>query len=37
VKVALAENEFVTSRVQSRIDQKFDFKENAPVLIGWKA
>jgi spermidine/putrescine ABC transporter ATP-binding subunit len=37
VKVALAENEFVTSRVQSRIDQKFDFKENAPVLIGWNA
>jgi len=37
VKVALAENEFVTSRVQSRTDQKFAFTENAPVLIGWNA
>lgn len=37
VKVALAENEFVTSRIQSRMDQKFDFQENAPVSIGWNA
>ena len=37
LEVALAENETVTSRVQSRIDQKFDFKENAPVSIGWNA
>jgi spermidine/putrescine ABC transporter ATP-binding subunit len=37
VKVALADNEFVTSRVQSRIEQKFDFAENAQVLIGWNA
>ncbi|MFQ5784104.1 MAG: ABC transporter ATP-binding protein [Alphaproteobacteria bacterium] len=34
-EVALAENNPITSRIQSRIDQKFDFKEDAPVLIGW--
>ncbi len=37
LEVALAENGPIRSRIQSRIDQKFDFKEEAPVLIGWNA
>ncbi len=37
LEVALAENARITSRIQSRIDQKFDFKEDAIVLIGWNA
>jgi spermidine/putrescine transport system ATP-binding protein len=37
LEVALAENYPITSRIQSRIDQKFDFKEDDPVLIGWNA
>ena len=37
LEVALGENNLITSRIQSRIDQKFDFKEGAPVLIGWNA
>ncbi len=35
--VALAETNPITSRIQSRIDQKFDFKQDAPVSIGWNA
>ena len=37
LEVALAENHPIRSRIQSRIDQKFDFKEDDPVLIGWNA
>ncbi len=37
LEVALAENGPIRSRIQSRIDQKFDFKEDDPVLIGWNA
>jgi hypothetical protein len=33
----VAEHNPITSRIQSRIDQKFDFKEDDPVLIGWNA
>ncbi len=37
LEVALAGNDPIRSRIQSRIDQKFDFKEDDPVLIGWNA
>ena len=37
LEVALGENTFISSRIQSRIDQKFDFKEGDPVSIGWNA
>ena len=37
LEVALAETDPVTSRISSRIEQKFDFKKDAPVLIGWNA
>ena len=34
LEVALVDIHSITSRIQSRIDQKFDFKEDVPVLIG---
>lgn len=37
LEVALTDTDLVTSRIQSRIDQKFDFKEDAPVSVGWSA
>lgn len=37
LEVALTDSDFITSRIQSRIDQKFDFKEDASVSIGWGA
>jgi len=37
LEVALSEKDPITSRIQSRIDQKFDFKEGDPVSIGWNA
>ena len=37
LEVAVAENNSITSRIQSRIDQEFGFKEGDPVLIGWNA
>ena len=37
LEVALGENRSVSSRIQSRIDQEFGFKEDAPVSIGWNA
>jgi len=37
LEVALTDNDLITSRIQSRIDQKFDFKEDAQVSIGWGA
>ncbi len=37
LEVALGENNPITSRIQSRIDQKFDFKQDDPVMIGWNA
>jgi spermidine/putrescine transport system ATP-binding protein len=37
LEVVLADKAPITSRIQSRTDQKFDFKEDAPVLIGWNA
>jgi hypothetical protein len=37
LQVALAENNSLTIRIQSRIDQEFGFKEDALVLIGWNA
>ena len=37
LEVALGENIFISSRIQSRIDQKFDFKEGDQVSIGWNA
>jgi spermidine/putrescine transport system ATP-binding protein len=37
LEVALGEHDPITCRIQSRIDQKFDFKEDAPVAIGWNA
>ena len=37
LEVALAGIDPIRSRIQSRIDRKFDFKEDYPVLIGWNA
>ncbi len=37
LEVALGENNFISSRIQSQIDQKFDFKEGDQVSIGWNA
>ncbi len=37
LEVALAETDPITSRIPSRIEQKFDFKKDAPVRIGWNA
>jgi hypothetical protein len=37
LELALTEDCRVSSRVQSRIDQKFGFKEGDPVSIGWNA
>ncbi len=37
LQVALAESDPVTSRIQSRIDQKFEFKEGDRVSVGWNA
>jgi spermidine/putrescine transport system ATP-binding protein len=37
LQVALSEGNTITSRIQSRIDQQFGFKEDTPVLIGWNA
>jgi spermidine/putrescine transport system ATP-binding protein len=37
LEVALAEIDPITSRIPSRIEQKFAFKKDAPVLIGWNA
>ena len=37
LEVALAVPDPITCRIQSRIDQKFDFKEDVPVVIGWNA
>ena len=37
LEVALGENNSISSRIQSRIDQKFDFKEGDDVSIGWNA
>lgn len=35
LEVALTDNDLITSRIQSRIDQECDFKEDAPVSVGW--
>ncbi len=37
LEVALDETDPITSRIPCRIDEKFDFKKDAPVLIGWNA
>ncbi len=37
LEVALGENNSITSRIRSSIDQKFDFKEGDQVSIGWNA
>jgi len=37
LEVALGENNSISSRIQSSIDQKFDFKEGDQVSIGWNA
>jgi spermidine/putrescine transport system ATP-binding protein len=37
LEVALSENNSISSRIQSRIDQKFNFKEGDQVSIGWNA
>ncbi len=37
LEVALGGNHSIFCRIQSRIDQKFDFKEGDPVSIGWNA
>ncbi len=37
LEIALAETNPITSRIPSRIEQKFDFKKDTPVLIGWNA
>ncbi len=37
LEVALGENNPITSRIQSSIDQKFGFKEGDQVSIGWNA
>ncbi len=35
--MALAGGDPIRSRIQSRIEQKFDFKKDDPVSIGWDA
>ncbi len=37
LEVAVAENNSITSRIQSRIDQKFGFKAGDSILICWNA
>jgi spermidine/putrescine transport system ATP-binding protein len=37
LEIALGENTAITSRIQSRIDQEFGFKEGDQVTIGWNA
>ena len=37
LEVAVGEHDPITSRIQSRIDQEFNFKEDDLVLIGWNA
>lgn len=37
LEVSLAEKDSIVSRVASRIDQSFGFKEGDPVSIGWNA
>jgi spermidine/putrescine transport system ATP-binding protein len=37
LEVALSENNTISSRIQSRIDQDFDFEEGDQVSIGWNA
>ena len=37
LEVALDENNSISSRIQSQIDQEFDFKEGDQVSIGWNA
>ena len=37
LEVAVGEHNTITSRIQSRIDQEFNFKEDDLVLIGWNA
>jgi spermidine/putrescine ABC transporter ATP-binding subunit len=37
LEVALGEDNVISSRIQSRIDQEFDFKEDDQVSIGWNA
>ena len=37
LEVSLAEKDSIVSRVGSRIDQRFGFKEGDPVSIGWNA
>jgi spermidine/putrescine transport system ATP-binding protein len=37
LEVSLAEKDSIVSRVGSRIDQSFGFKQGDPVLIGWNA
>ncbi len=37
LEVALGENNSITSRIRSSIDQKFDFKEGDQVSVGWNA
>ena len=37
LEVALGGDSSISSRVQSRIDQDFDFKEGDQVSIGWNA
>ena len=37
LEVSLGGNNSISSRIQSRIDQEFDFKEGDRVSIGWNA
>lgn len=37
LEIRLAEKDSIVSRVQSRIDQRFGFREGDPVSIGWNA
>ncbi len=37
LEVALGEHNSISSRIQSQIDQEFDFKEGDQVSIGWNA
>jgi len=37
LEVALGENNSITSRIRSSIDQKFDFNEGDQVSVGWNA
>ena len=37
LEVVLSENNTISSRIQSRIDQDFDFEEGDQVSIGWNA